>query len=159
MKYMASFHNHTRYSDGTYEVAELIGRVTEVNKALSRERGIAIKGLTIVDHDFYPNQEQIDSEQIYAGKYGIELLFGTELDTDNGDVHVIGYDVDPTNFFFLRYLIKEHYRRLEAFEITCHKLNRFFEREGKAIDLDKDVGPKTLKKNREGKFTGQGPLR
>ncbi|GEM_PF-2196058 len=159
MTYVASFHNHTRYSDGTYEVAELVDRAVEVNKTLSCDRGAMIKGLTIVDHDFYPNQEQMDLDQRCAEKYGVELIFGTELDTDNGDVHVIGYNIDPTNFFLLRYLIKEQYKRLEAFEITCHKLNRFFELEGKTIDLDGDVGPKTLKKNSKGQFTGQGPLR
>ena len=49
--------------------------------------------------------------------------------------------------------------RLEAFEDTCRRLNRLFEKEGKTIDLYRDIGPKALKKDKNGRIIEHGPLR
>jgi len=159
MLYMASFHNHTRYSDGSFQLEELVERVALINRQLAELRDMQIKGLAAVDHDFYPNEATIKYANEYASPFGIELIFGTEICADNDTVHVVGYGIDPTDFSFQRHLIKEQYKRLEAFEATCRKLNDFFRREGKTISLDRDVGPKMLKRDAGGRVIEHGPLR
>jgi hypothetical protein len=156
---MASLHNHTKYSDGGFRAEELVEKAHELNKDLKERKGIMIKGLAIVDHDFYPSEAKIAELRKYAAQFDIDLIFGTEISTDSAQVHIVGYEIEPRNYSFFRYVIKEHYKRLEAFEDTCRRLNKLFEREGMAIDLDRDVGPPALSKDTEGKETGYGPLR
>jgi predicted metal-dependent phosphoesterase TrpH len=158
-EYKASFHNHSKYSDGSFQVEALVDRVASLNKSLTVEKNISIKGLAIVDHDFYPDESTEAAAKAYASKYGIELLFGSEISADNDKVHIVGYGIDASNFSFQRHVVKEQYKRLEAFEATCRLLNNFFRREGKNIDLDRDVGPKTLKRDAQGRIEPNGPLR
>ena len=155
----ASLHNHSTYSDGSFEVKELIEKVNEINEELQTHRGMMIKGLAVVDHDFYPNEAIVEEEKEYAAKLDIDLIFGTEISADGSSVHIIGYDIDPTNYSFYHFMLKEHYKRLEAFEDTCRRLNRLFEKEGKTIDLYRDIGPKALKKDKNGRIIEHGPLR
>jgi len=159
IEYKASFHNHSRDSDGNFEVKELIDKVDGLNTKLIVEKKIAIKGLAIVDHDFYPDESHALTARNYASKYEIDLLFGSEISADNDKVHIVGYDIDASNFSFQRHVIKEQYKRLEAFEATCRLLNHFFRREGKSIDLDRDVGPKTLVRDAENHVIQNSPLR
>lgn len=159
IEYKASFHNHSKYSDGSFQVEDLVNKIAGLNEKLTAEKGIAIKGLAIVDHDFYPDQAIGEASRKYASQYGIDLLFGTEISADNDKVHIVGYDIDSGDFSFQRHVIKEQYKRLEAFEATCRLLNHFFHREGKNIDLDRDVGPKTLKRDADGRISQNGPLR
>ena len=48
---------------------------------------------------------------------------------------------------------------MQAFEDTCRRLNKLFEKEGISIDLDRDVGPLALTKDNQGRVVGYGPLR
>ena len=155
----ASLHNHTYYSDGSFQIKELIDKLAKINSVLKEEQGIFIKGLAAVDHDFYPDKSLIKASRNYAEQYGIEVIFGTEISADNCMVHIVGYEIDGSDFSFLRHVIKEQYKRLDSFENTCRTLNHFFEREGKVIDLDRDVGQKTLKKDSESQIITHGPLR
>jgi 3',5'-nucleoside bisphosphate phosphatase len=159
IEYKASFHNHSKYSDGSFQVEDLVDRVVSLNESLEKEKGISIKGLAIVDHDFYPEESTEAAARNYASKYNIELLFGSEISADNDKVHIVGYGIDASNFSFQRHVVKEQYKRLEAFESTCRLLNNFYRREGKNIDLDRDVGPKTLKRDAQGRIEQNGPLR
>ncbi|MDY6967031.1 MAG: hypothetical protein SVR08_00045 [Spirochaetota bacterium] len=159
LKYFASLHNHTIYSDGSFQIRELINKTKDVNEELRVKRGIMIKGLAIVDHDFYPNEVIIEEERDYAKKFGIELIFGTEISADSASVHIIGYELKPSNYSIYQFMLKEQFKRLEAFEDTCRRLNRLFEREGITIDLNKDVGPKALKKDKKGRIIEHAPLR
>ena len=159
MIYKASFHNHTKYSDGSFQLEDLLDEVGEINRKFKREHDSMIKGVAIVDHDFYPDAPTMQVCRDHASKHAIELLFGTEISADNDSVHIVGYEVDPTDFSFLRHVIKEQYKRLDAFEATCRKLNHFFAREGKSIDLDTDVGSKTAKRDKQDHIIGHGPLR
>lgn len=159
IEYKASFHNHSKDSDGSFQVEELIDKVAGLNEKLVTDKGIMIKGLAIVDHDFYPDEAAAKASRKYASAYGIDLLFGTEISADNDKVHIIGYDINVSNFSFQRHVIKEQFKRLEAFEATCRLLNHFFHREGKEIDLDRDVGPKTFRRDKNGRMIQSGPLR
>jgi predicted metal-dependent phosphoesterase TrpH len=159
MKYKASLHNHTEYSDGSFRIEELLDKLARINEVLKEEQEIIIKGLAIVDHDFYPDKTMILKSRDDALKYGIELIFGTEISADNDLVHIVGYEIDASDFSFHRHVIKEQYKRLDAFETTCRNLNHFFYKEGKTINFDRDVGYKTLKKNKDGYITSHGPLR
>jgi len=156
---LASFHNHTRYSDGTFKVEELVEQVHRLNQRLLRERDAVIRGVAIVDHDFYPPEAEIHRLREHAARFGIELAFGTEISADSAQVHIIGYEIDTSNYAFFRYMVREHYKRLEAFEDTCRRLNKLFEREGRSVDLDRDVGPQALKRDEAGRVVGYGPLR
>lgn len=159
MIFKASFHNHTKYSDGSFQMEDLLDKLRKINRVLMQEQGLMIKGLAIVDHDFYPDEAMIGASREYAAQYDIDLIFGTEISADNDRVHIVGYQIDASNFSFLRHVIKEQYKRLEAFETTCRNLNHFFHMKGKSIDLDRDLGHKTLKKNKEGFISAHGPLR
>jgi 3',5'-nucleoside bisphosphate phosphatase len=159
VEYKASFHNHSQYSDGSFQVEALVDKVASLNETLEMQKGISINGLAIVDHDFYPDESTEAAAKYYASQYGIDLLFGSEISADNDKVHIVGYGIDASNFSFQRHVVKEQYKRLEAFEATCRLLNHFFHREGKEIDLDRDVGPKTIKRDMDGRIVQNGPLR
>jgi predicted metal-dependent phosphoesterase TrpH len=156
---VASFHNHTKYSDGSFRAEELVEKAHELNKDLLEKKGVMIRGLAIVDHDFYPSEAKIAQLREHAAQFEIDLVFGTEISSDSAQVHIVGYEIEPHNYSFFRYVIKEHYKRLEAFQDTCHRLNKLFEREGMTIDLDRDVGPLALTKNSHERVVGYGPLR
>ncbi len=159
LTYKVSFHNHSKYSDGSFQVEDLVDQVVRINQRLEKEKNISIKGLAVVDHDFYPDEATEAAARAYASQFGIEVLFGTEISADNDKVHIVGYGIDASNFSFQRHVVKEQYKRLEAFEATCRLLNHFFSREGKSIDLDRDVGPKTFKRDAAGRIVQNGPLR
>ncbi|MDY6934805.1 MAG: hypothetical protein SVZ03_11385 [Spirochaetota bacterium] len=155
----ASLHNHSMYSDGTFQIKELIDKAHEKNIDLQNKRKMMIKGFAIVDHDFYPSESIIKEEREYASQYDIELIFGTEISADSANVHIVGYELDPTCYSIYHYMLKEQFKRVEAFEDTCRRLNRLFEKEGLSIDLYRDIGPSALKKDKYGRVIEHGPLR
>ncbi len=79
-------HTHTTASDGTLPPRELV--------RLAAERGLRALGIT--DHDSVAG---IPEAQAAAAEYGIVLVPGIELSTavDRGEVHVLGYFVDPAD--------------------------------------------------------------
>jgi predicted metal-dependent phosphoesterase TrpH len=157
--HMASFHNHTKYSDGSFLAEELVEKVHELNVELVKRREATIRGLAIVDHEFYPSEAEIAHLREYAAQFDMQLIFGTEISTDSAQVHIIGYEIEPRNYSFYRYVIREHYKRLEAFEDTCRRLNKLFIGEGTSIHLDQDVGLRALNKDPQQRVIGYGPLR
>jgi predicted metal-dependent phosphoesterase TrpH len=115
---MASFHNHTKYPDGSFLAEELVEKVHELNIELVRRKEATVSGLAIVDREFYPGEVEIAHVREYAAQFDMQLIFGTEISTDSAQVHIIGYEIDPRNCSFYRYLIRERYKRFEAFEDT-----------------------------------------
>jgi len=98
---LIDLHTHTRYSDGTWSVRELLEEA-EKNK---------IEILSITDHDTlkaYKELEKMKIEEIYTG----EILTGVELTTvyEGISFHLLAYDFDyPT----LESYLYENYERKE----------------------------------------------
>src|SRR2546425_6478994 len=82
--YHADLHAHSIRSDGVYEPAELV--------RLAAERGV--ETLALSDHDTLAGA----ADAIAAGeRLGVRVIPSIELNTESrwGDVHVLGYFVDP----------------------------------------------------------------
>lgn len=79
-------HTHSTASDGIDSPTALVDH--------ARERGIAVLGLT--DHDTVAG---LSEAQAAASAVGLTLVPGVELSTtvDRGEVHILGYFVDPHN--------------------------------------------------------------
>lgn len=79
----ADLHNHTTASDGILTPKELVRQAST--------KGLAAIGIT--DHD---TTEGINEAQIAGKDYGIEIIPGIELNTqeDNFEIHILGYFID-----------------------------------------------------------------
>lgn len=86
-------HTHTIASDGTLTPSEL------VEEAAS----LAMRVIAVTDHDTTAGL----SEALAAGqRYGIDVIPGVEINTDvpGGEVHILGYFINPENGDFQREL-------------------------------------------------------
>ena len=95
----ADLHLHTRLSDGTLSVEELL--------ALSKRKGL--RCISITDHD------NLDSYKIAEGPahdIGLELIPGIEISAvwQGKDIHILGYFCDPTNLALNMELVVDHGR-------------------------------------------------
>jgi hypothetical protein len=103
--YPIDLHTHSVRSDGMYEPAEVVRRAAE--------RGVRI--LSLSDHDTLAGA----AEAIAAGdRYGVRVIPAMELNTESewGDVHVLGYFLDPSDAALeerLRWLRENRGRRIE----------------------------------------------
>jgi predicted metal-dependent phosphoesterase TrpH len=111
--YPADLHTHSICSDGVYEPAELVRR--------AGERGVQL--LALSDHDTLSGV----GEAIAAGeRLGVRVISAVELNTESrwGDVHVLGYFLDPADRALeerLRWLREQRRRRIE---LMVENLNR-----------------------------------
>lgn len=111
--YHADLHAHSLRSDGVHEPAELVRRAAE--------RGV--ETLALADHDTLAGA----AEAVAAGeRLGIRVIPSTELNTESkwGDVHVLGYFLDPSDDGLeerLRWLREHRGRRIE---LMVENLNR-----------------------------------
>lgn len=80
-------HSHSTYSDGTLSPRELV--------ALAADRGLS--GLSLTDHDTIDGlEEAVAAAQIL----GLECIPGIEVSSSTlaqGEVHILGYFIDPQN--------------------------------------------------------------
>ena len=103
--YHADLHAHSIRSDGVHEPSELV--------RLAAERGVEI--LALSDHDTLSGA----AEAIAAGeRLGVRVIPSIELNTESawGDVHVLGYFLDPNDAPLegrLRWLREHRGRRIE----------------------------------------------
>ena len=103
--YPIDLHTHSVRSDGAYEPAEVVRRAAA--------RGVRI--LSLSDHDTLAGA----AEAVAAGEqHGVRVIPATELNTESewGDVHVLGYFLDPTDAALedrLRWLRENRGRRIE----------------------------------------------
>ncbi len=110
--YPIDLHTHSLRSDGALEPAALVERAAE--------RGVRIQALA--DHDTLAGA----AEAIAAGeRVGVRVIPSTELNTESewGDVHVLGYFLDPADAALedrLRWLRENRGRRIE---LMVDKLN------------------------------------
>lgn len=103
--YAIDLHTHSTRSDGAYEPSELV--------ELAAKRGVRIQALA--DHDTLAGA----AEAIATGeRLGVRIIPSTELNTESewGDVHILGYFLDPADSALedrLRWLRENRGRRIE----------------------------------------------
>ena len=120
--YAIDLHTHSLRSDGAYEPAELVRRAAA--------RGVRIQALS--DHGTLAGV----AEAMAAGEeLGVRIIPATELNTESewGDVHVLGYFLDPKEAALedrLRWLREHRGRRIE---LMVERLNAL----GHPISLDR----------------------
>ena len=118
---MIDLHTHTKYSDGTWELKELLKKAEEASISI----------LSITDHDTVEAHKELkikDYSKIYSGK----IITGGEFNAvfNNAKIELLGYDFDVGK---IDKWIKETYSKENAtpdlnkeFELTmegCHKNN------------------------------------
>jgi len=112
-RYAVDLHTHTTASDGQVRPAELV--------ALAAQRGVVVLGVT--DHDTTAGL----SEAIAAGQQlGIEVVPGIELSTavEAGEVHVLGYFIDPRSALLQESLCSFRDRRIARAREMVARLRR-----------------------------------
>ena len=92
-KKYVDLHIHTKYSDGTHSVQEIIERASQKK----------LKAISITDHDCidaYPFSQELGSQ------HGIEVIPGVELSSEieGVDIHILGYFLDIRNPLLIRKL-------------------------------------------------------
>lgn len=120
--YPIDLHTHSLRSDGAYEPAEVVRRAAA--------RGVRIQALS--DHDTLVGAAEAIAE---GERLGVRVIPSTELNTESGwgDVHVLGYFLDPQDSALedrLRWLREHRGRRIE---LMVEKLNAL----GYAVRLER----------------------
>ncbi|TME97147.1 MAG: PHP domain-containing protein [Chloroflexi bacterium] len=120
--YPIDLHTHSLRSDGAYEPRELV--------RMAASRGVRIQALS--DHDTLLGVGEAVAE---GATLGVRVIPATELNTESewGDVHVLGYFVDPADAALedrLRWLRENRGRRIE---LMVEKLNAL----GYAVSLER----------------------
>ena len=89
----ADLHIHTRYSDGTYKVAEVF-RIA---------KKFRFSAVSITDHD---STDSFDEAFSLSKNFGIEIIPGVELscDYEGLDIHILGYFLDTKDDKLKNYL-------------------------------------------------------
>lgn len=117
-----NLHAHSRYSDGTCEIKDLI--------RFAKSRGVSY--FSITDHDTFNGYTEIEKKDLE----GINFISGVEISTKNHDyLHILGYGIDPGDSEFERKLSEFRERRIlrvkeiiyrlqkQGIEITFEELN------------------------------------
>lgn len=120
--YPIDLHTHSLRSDGAFEPAEVVRRAAA--------RGVRIQALS--DHDTLIGAAEAIAE---GERLGVRVIPSTELNTESewGDVHVLGYFLDPQDMALedrLRWLRENRGRRIE---LMVEKLNAL----GYAVRLER----------------------
>ncbi len=110
--YPIDLHTHSLRSDGALTPAELVRRAAV--------RGVRIQALS--DHDTLSGVAEATAE---GERLGVRIIPATELNTESewGDVHILGYFLDPADDALeqrLRWLRENRGRRIE---LMVEKLN------------------------------------
>ena len=112
--YPVDLHTHSLRSDGVHEPTELV--------RIAAERGVTT--LAMSDHDTLAGV----AEALEAGeRHGVRTIASTELNTESewGDVHVLGYFLDPHDDALeerLRWLRENRGRRIELMVENLERL-------------------------------------
>jgi predicted metal-dependent phosphoesterase TrpH len=123
-------HTHTRASDGLDTPAELVAHASQ--------QGLSVLGVT--DHDTVDALEAVQRE---ADARRITLVPGVELSTTvgRGEVHILGYFVDPADESLrrrLKDLAEARIRRVERMIARLHELG--YDIDGDAILAEAEEG-------------------
>lgn len=133
MKTYIDLHIHSTASDGTFSPTEI---VNDALKIAGKENPVVI---ALTDHDTVAGTEEF---QKLASKYKKQLtaIPGVEISTDyHGiEIHVLGYNIDPTNKTLLEQLAIYRESRDERNEKIIKKLNE----QGFEISIDELIPEK-----------------
>lgn len=130
----ADFHVHSTASDGTTAPGELVRRAAR--------RGLS--HLAITDHDTVRGIREALTE---ANAAGIDVIAGIELsvDFDHGELHILGYGIDPENHELATSLEAQRQARVE-------RAWKILERLG---DLGIELDPAVLTREHPGDSVGR----
>ena len=105
-------HLHTTYSDGTLTPNELVQLALKNNLEI----------ISITDHDC---TDGIDEAMLASFNRNLTVIPGIELntDTEDGDIHVLGYFIDYQNKDLQKLLIECRNSRVERARIMVERLN------------------------------------
>lgn len=108
-------HMHTRHSDGTCTVAEVLDMVRRRN----------LEAFAITDHDTLAGY--VEARELIDGE-GPRLISGVELSVDMGegghrDIHILAYGIDPDHEGLTRALESFRERRNRRGRLMVEKLN------------------------------------
>jgi predicted metal-dependent phosphoesterase TrpH len=119
-------HTHTTASDGLCSPTELVSR--------ARAAGVSI--LSVTDHDTVAG---CDEARRACETAAIEFVVGIEITAmaGGGDVHVLGYFIDPESDALRRFLEEQRRRRLERIRLMIDRLAGH----GIALDAGRILGP------------------
>lgn len=108
----ADLHIHTNKSDSTFSPEEVVRYAAKCG----------LSAIAITDHD---SVEAIPLVNEYASQYGIEIIPGIELSSDEngGEVHILGYYIDFEEKWFLERLAFLREMRIRRAQQMIGKLN------------------------------------
>ncbi|WP_407442397.1 PHP domain-containing protein [Fibrobacter sp.] len=108
----ADLHLHTRLSDGTLPVEDLL--------TLSKRKGL--RCISITDHD---NLDSFKLAEGPANDIGLEIIPGIEISAvwQGKDIHILGYYCDPTNLALNMELEDFAKQRITRVKAIIKKLN------------------------------------
>jgi len=116
---IADFHTHTTRSDGVLEPAELIRQVAAA----------AVRWLAITDHDTLAAYRELTAPGAPPLPPALELVAGVEinaltrgLDLPEGELHVLGFGLDPGDDAFEAALSAQRAARRTRFDETLRRL-------------------------------------
>lgn len=112
-------HIHTRFSDGKYDLVELINLIKQAK----------LKKIAITDHDTI---KKLDFTKELFLLHGIEMIPGIEINTSHKNMHILGYGI--TNFDYMESAINNI--KLSNLE-SCIKVISLLNQEGIDIDVEK----------------------
>jgi 3',5'-nucleoside bisphosphate phosphatase len=127
-------HCHTTASDGLLTPGELVKAAAECG----------LKAVGITDHDTMSGWDEAERA---GNEHGIDILRGIELNTDwSGiEVHILGYEINPTNFN-----LQEKLRFLR--DARCNRMVKILE---KLQLLGIDIRKSEIIKNARGESVGR----
>lgn len=115
----ADLHTHTTRSDGVLEPAELVRQVAETS----------VRTLAITDHDSLAAWRELTGAGAPPLPAGLSLIPGVEinavtrgLDLPEGELHILGFGVDPEDEAFEAALRSQRTSRRLRFERTVARL-------------------------------------
>ncbi len=107
---MIDLHSHTVCSDGTLTPAELVSAAAEAG----------LRALAITDHDNVDAFDRLPDDLL-----GVELVVGVELSLTwaRGNLHLLGYHIDPQHAELRAVLANQQARRRERNATMVERLN------------------------------------
>lgn len=110
--YEADLHCHTTKSDGLLTPTELVRAAAE----------LGLKGIGITDHDTIQGWKEAEA---VGANYKIQILRGIELNTNwqGKEVHILGYEMNPSSRYFNDALDRLHQARKERMLEILNRLD------------------------------------
>ncbi len=106
-------HLHTNHSDGQFSPEQLVAVAAEKQ----------LRAIAVTDHD---TVSAVRETEHWARKRGIECLSGVEISActaEDGEIHILGYRVDPDSPVLLEALMRQKRVRLERIRGMVERLH------------------------------------